>query len=54
MCPSECYSVDHQIKTYITKYPTSSYSDLLYYYLDNKGIKINNTDLPKSISSTVQ
>ena len=50
MCPSECYSVDHQIKTYITKYPTSSYSDLLYYYLDNKGIKINNTDLSKSFA----
>jgi hypothetical protein len=50
MCPSECYSVDHQIKTYKTKYPTSSYSDLLYYYLDNKGIKINNTDLSKSFA----
>jgi hypothetical protein len=48
MCPSECYSVDHQIKTYKTKYPASSYSDFLYYYLLNKGIKINNTDLSKS------
>ena len=49
-CPSECYSVDHQIKTYKTKYPTFSYSDLLYYYLQNKGITINNTDVSKSFA----